>query len=325
MRPYTSHGNPWGDLGFACGYPIVHWHWLNRFYQSRTLPRFLARSVLFAASLAVIRLRGTKMVFTVHNLIPHDCIYPGLHRLINRYMGLVMHRLLVHSEDAVDAVAAVYGGRSKIRIVEHVDFEPVPPVSDGPAGHPAVDALRPPGSRPFVLAFGTVRRYKRLERLLAAADALDKLGIDVVIAGKPAESFEPQVRAWAEGKRNVTLRLGFIEEAELSAWQRAAGAVIFCHAEGSLTSGAAHMALAHGVPVVSSSAIAFQEMIRLGLAFPHDPHDPQSMAEAIAKAIHADRSKFQAQRQAYRDRGSLDTIGRKLRAIYEELLRPTRP
>jgi glycosyltransferase involved in cell wall biosynthesis len=266
----------------------------------------------------IIRLSGTKMVMTVHNLVPHDCKYPSLHRFMDRICGALMGRLIVHTQEAVDVVAETYGARAKIRQVNHVGYNKtqVNPVSIAELR----ESLGCDPSRKIFLSFGTVRPYKRIERIIAAAELFDRLGIDLVIAGKPSSGqYGSQIEELASSKTNVRLRLGFVPDQLLSVYLAAAEAVVFGHT-GTLTSGAAHMALAYGKALLCSDTAAFREMIRLGLAFPCDFEDLESLKSAVEVILTLDKDRFAQACGAYQRRCGPESVGPQLRAVYEQLL-----
>jgi glycosyltransferase involved in cell wall biosynthesis len=83
-------------------------------------------------------------------------------------------------------------------------------------------------------------------------------------------------------------------------------------------------ALAAGVPVISSNVCGMPFMIEEGrTGYLIDPEDPRMLAERLARLLADDglRARFgQAAREAARQRFHPDSVARKTRAVYEELL-----
>jgi glycosyltransferase involved in cell wall biosynthesis len=259
------------------------------------------------------------MLLTVHNLFPHDSRFRLIHSVANRTLGLLMDRLLVHSPEAAETVAKHYGGHRKIRCIEHVDYGSCtsPPLDKSQAR--ARLQLSP--QETIVAWFGELRPYKRVELLIQAADRLSELGIHLLIAGRPqSEEYGKTIASLASDRRNIRLQLQWLSEEDLAQTLSAADAAIFAYAE-SLTSGAAHMALVYGLPIVAPQTVAFAELARLGLAFTFSSAaDPSAIAAAASRAVEVDRTLFEAASRAYRARCSLESVGAQLRDIYEELL-----
>jgi glycosyltransferase involved in cell wall biosynthesis len=278
----------------------------------------MVKSLLFTISMLIIRLSGTKMVMTIHDLIPHDCRHPSLHRFMNRVCGALMNRLLVHSPEAIDVVADSYGAQSKIRYLNHVSYEQV---QTDPASVTRLrESLGGDPSRKIFLSFGTVRPYKRVEQIIAAADVFDRLGIDLVIAGKPSsDKYGCQIEELASSKPNVRVRLGFVPNQLLAVYLAVAEAVVFGHTD-TLTSGAAHMALAYGKPVLCSDTVAFRKLIKLGLAFGVDFDDFESLRSGAERILSLDKDRFAQACKQYQTGCAPESVGPQLRAIYEELL-----
>lgn len=110
-------------------------------------------------------------------------------------------------------------------------------------------------ARPFVLALGSRARHKNLALLIAAADDLDALGIDVIIAGGDTGIFTAEQ---LEGKPNVRL-LGRVSDDDLAYLLDRA----LCLAFPSLAEGFGLPiveAMTRGCPVVASHCASMPEV-----------------------------------------------------------------
>lgn len=323
-RRNQFHPNPINALAWARSSAIIHWHWLNGHYNGRTPLRFLIRTFLFTLALLRARLAGTKMVLTVHNLVPHEHEYRRLHMLANRICGRLMHRLIVHNQASLPIVEAAYGARGKVSVVEHIDYGPAlsAPALDRQA---ARERLGWSTSRRYVLFFGQVRPYKGVSTLVRSATFLPD-DVTIVIAGKPQSlELEEELRSLANHSAQVALDLRFIPAEELSYYLWASDVAVFPYSE-SLASGAAHLALAHDLPIVAPRTPAFAELIELGLATGClDVRNPKKVTEAIETSLRQNRDQWRDACRRYRHRCSAENVARKLASIYSGLLsRPGR-
>jgi len=317
--PMVHHTNPFRSLFWVRHYRIVHWHWLSSHYQGRNAPRFVLRTIAFTACLLAIRLHGTKMVITVHNLYPHEHKYPRLHRFAARLIGILVNQIIVHSRHAALAIQPLYRQARKTVAVEHVDYSSTIKKPQGNRRYyKRIFGLNV--NRPAVLFFGQIRPYKGVEWLLSSADLFEASGIDVLITGSPIDaSYGDRITAVCENHANVRCRLEFIPDDELSDILRAADVVVFPYTN-ALTSGAAHLALAHDVAIVAPSCTAFQELIDLKIAIPIRFQTNAGLIQAVREALNVDRNTWLLRNSEYLRRCSKTAVGQKLADIYRSMM-----
>ncbi|MGH8872821.1 MAG: glycosyltransferase family 4 protein [Acidimicrobiia bacterium] len=108
-------------------------------------------------------------------------------------------------------------------------------------------------ARPLVfLAFGLVRRYKRLEELIAAFRTLDRRDILLIIKGRAVESgYADELWRLADEDDRISLDLGFVDD-EMVAPVFAAADVVALTQRDVLTSGSLILAMSMGRPVVAA-------------------------------------------------------------------------
>jgi len=172
----------------------------------------------------------------------------------------------------------------------------------------------------LALFFGQIRPYKGVEWILGSADLLDAFGIDVLIAGSPIDSrYRDQLAATCENHANVQCRLEFIPDDDLSDILRAADVVVFPYTN-ALTSGAAHLALAHEVGIVAPRCTAFEELIDLGICVPIRDLTNTGLVQAVDEALKVDRDSWLARNREYLQRCSKTAVGQRLADIYRAQL-----
>lgn len=317
LRDAKHHTNPARSLSWAWGTPLVHFHWLQGLYIGRSGWRFAARSLIFLLVLSGLRLSGTRLVLTVHNLVPHEHRHRKLHRLVNVLVGKLMHRLIVHSEPAGGAVGSEYNAPGKIVVIEHIDYgNPTAAITKGQARR----KLSLPLERKLLLFFGNIRLYKGVDHLIDAAGSLDKLGYDLVIAGRPhTETLARSLEEATAGQTNIHLRLGELSNERLSNYLIACDMAAFPYQAG-LSSGAAHLALSHNRPILCSSSLAFEHLVSEGIALSWEPSNHSDLCKAATKALSLDHGTWAKNVAAYRARCHHTSVGSRLKQVYAELL-----
>ena len=197
------------------GYRCLHLHWLFKFVLpgSRRFPslRRLARWQ-FTFFLVWSRLLGIKIVWTAHNVLPHQQVFDDDARarraLTARSVGVIAHH-----EATLDALRALGCRLRRTAVIPHGMPQPrsrVDAVLPRPAGDLAPAVL----TGVFV---GNVEAYKGVEDLLAATADARVDGISLVIAGECRDAhLAAALRRLAHASRvPVMLRLVRLSDDEL--------------------------------------------------------------------------------------------------------------
>jgi glycosyltransferase involved in cell wall biosynthesis len=258
---------------------VVHLHWaeiLYRFDRGPVRLRPLAswlRLGISATRIAVARTLGYRIVWTVHQVYPHE--RRGRER--DRAAALVLARLanvvIAHDEATAEVVRRELGVTA--RVVPHGSY-----VGFYPPGRPR-DEVRAELGLPqdaFVfLCFGELRGYKGVERLLKAFRMLGP-GVRLVVAGNPKD---PGVRAAIEAVRDprVVPLLQWIETDRVGELFGACDAAVLARTDGG-TSGSLVLACSLGVPTVAANLPAYRDLA----AWHFEPTAPHGLAAALAKA-----------------------------------------
>ncbi|MCG6948096.1 MAG: glycosyltransferase family 4 protein [Acidobacteria bacterium] len=147
---------------------------------------------------------------------------------------------------------------------------PLPPPEIGtlPSREEARKALAIPADRRVALFLGLIRSYKGADLLIEAV-ARQPEGSDwlLVVAGEPWENLGPELRSRVSGlgiEERVQLRLGWVPESEVPTLLAAADLVVLPYLSGS-QSAVAPLALASGLPVLSTRVGGLAEVVRDGV------------------------------------------------------------
>lgn len=233
----------------------------------------------------VLRALGVPLVYTVHNLVPHDAAPSDAARYGRLYRAA--DALVVHSVRSAAALRERWGIRP-----QRIAVVPMGPMLEEWLPIPRDEARRRLGLPPdaeLVLFAGLIEPYKGLGDLIAAFGALAgrRPLAHLAIAGKPNAPFAPyerQLAALGLGAR-TTLDLRFLPEPRLAAYLCAADVVVLPYR--AVTSSAMLLAARRfGCPVVATDVGDLGEIVvdgETGLLAP--PGDPAALARAVERLL----------------------------------------
>jgi len=226
-------------------YDIVHLHWPEYCVNGRGALASLFWSCALFAAMCWARLRGARVIWTVHNLQSHLQQHPAMERwfwkiftaLLNGYIGL--------TENGAEQARRRYRAlRAKPGfIIPHGNIRDAYPgteISREDARLRLGIAL----SAKVIGFFGSVERYKGITELVAAFSAFDDIRAVLCVAGKSYLTTQERTHIEHIAARDgrIRLQLEHIPEADAPPYIRAADLVVLPFRE-ILNSGSAVLTL----------------------------------------------------------------------------------
>ena len=231
------------------------------------------------------RKRGSKIILTVHDLLPHDTgdvytrTFDQLYRMVD---GIICHSDHVKMRLGLEFSVP----EEKVAVIPHGPFFYDLPQT-GLKNTLQSFAVEP--GEILVLWQGIIFPYKGIDLLLRAWEQVEAQSEDacLVIAGTGAPEFLEQIRGQVNelGLKRVKSHFRFISTEELVALYRAADVVVYPY-RAITTSGALATGLALGKAVIASDLPVFRELLIDGEnALLVDPQDSDELACALIKLI----------------------------------------
>ena len=265
MRPFDVEITPLGRRELLRKHDIIHIHFPELIVRwdagIRTTVLDMIKVLL---GLRIAKWRGARIVWTGHDLGPHDMPNPRLYGLYVRGFGRLVDLLVSLSDDATRRLTERYPWLARKRTVtiphgHYRDLYPAPPTKSVARKELDLDE-----DAAVFLLFGQIRRYKDVPGLVRAfgrqlPDARLLLAGAVVVD----ESLTDEVRAAVAEAGNVSAQLRAIPSVEVPLIHAVADVVVLPYAVGSaLNSGAAFLALSMGRPVVVRESGTMRELQR---------------------------------------------------------------
>ncbi|MBK1439496.1 glycosyltransferase family 4 protein [Parapedobacter sp. ISTM3] len=222
---------------------LVHLNWFENVDDSGFFVAF--RSFMRKmAVLAIIRLSGKPLVWTMHNRTSHEKGLAFFSRTLTRLLMRWSHRIVIHSRQSMSVLAEHGEGvRRKSVYIPHPHFIGV---------YGAVrDAANNHGHVLHLLFTGMVKPYKNLELLIDTVGAFGA-SIRLTIAGKAIDQrYQQQIEKQAATAGNVQFFPYFVPDDQLAALLGEADALVLPYdMSSSLNSGTVILAFSYKRTVI---------------------------------------------------------------------------
>ena len=227
---------------------------------------------------------GFRVVWTVHEIHPHTRLSRA-DALAPHIVARLANELIVHDEPTRRAVVATLG-RSPA-VIPHGTFAGVYP--RGQTRDHVRRRLDIPDTAVLVLAFGLIRRYKRLEDLASALALLPQDGstdLVILVAGQAMDGdVLHRLEAAARGDERLRLLPHHVPDDEVVELFEACDAAVVTRTDDG-TSGALVLALSLGVPVIVADTPGYRALADASQAthWFFSANDVHSLADAMRVA-----------------------------------------
>jgi glycosyltransferase involved in cell wall biosynthesis len=222
----------------------------------------------------------------VHNLLPHDVRHRTLEGELFRFLAESADRIHVLGPATLQAAAPLGGlPADRVTVIEHSSYRGVYP--DFVGRDEARRRLGLAADHRALLLFGEIRPYKGLDVLLEAfrTAARSDPRLRLLIAGGVAAAEEGHALL-EECRADPRIVTSFerVPDGDVQVWLRAADVVVLPY-RAIVNSGALHLALTFGRPVVAPVAGEVAALLQPEFAAGFSPGDPADLARAIGVAV----------------------------------------
>lgn len=277
-------------------------------------------SILFL----LLRLFGVKLVFTAHNVLPHE--FNRLDYLSRHIIYRCSKSIIVHSEDIKNKIVGTFNiPPKKISIIPHGNFDQYVPVKSISRAEARVK-LGLENEDKVILFFGYIRPYKGLDLLLDAFEisARENKRLKLVIAGAASSvELENQYKEKVEKiskNGSIVYHPGFVPFDEVAKYFVATDVVMLPY-KAIDHSGIIHLAYSFGKPLIATNVGDFSEIIENGKSgYIVKVNNTECLAETILQSFEngTDLEEMGAYaRKLSETKYSWLEIAKKAKALYE--------
>ena len=256
----------------------IHHPWYH--YMSEDLQEATQKSSAFVGALARAQALGYRVVWSVHNLYPHESTHLHLDRVVRLDLARRANALIVHCEYARKCVKEHFHRTEGVFTAPHGHYIDAYP--NTVTREVARDQLGLEDDQFVYLFFSNVRPYKGIERLLETFNSLPGDHLRLLLAAKVKSDYSKQVvdLAGRIDPRVVVRTAEFFPSEDFQVFMNAADAVVFPFQE-VLTSGSVITAMSFGRPVIVPALGCLTELVDGRMGMVYDPADKGGLRMAM--------------------------------------------
>ena len=255
---------PYSEQKLNSGKGVVwHLHWPDPVVRHRSFVASAVHAIFYLLRVSYVRMRGTQVVWTLHNLMSHDSPHPRLegwfrNRLCALLDGWISMSLSV-KRTAEDLYPVL---RTKpVAVIPHGHYKGVYP--NTVCRVEARKRLNLPEDSQVVLFFGAVRPYKNVPLLAQAFSALKDSKLRLVVAGScKDDDIRRELISIAKREGRINLHLEFVPDDEAQIYLNASDIAVLPFRE-IANSGSALLLLSFGIPIVVPDRGSMTELAEL--------------------------------------------------------------
>lgn len=264
---------------------LLHLHWTSEVLStSSDEGDASARASQFIEELHDLHSQGVRIVWSVHNVLPHLCLFPEVEAQLRSDLAEVADVIHVMAEDTVRETSPYYRlPKEKVIKVPHPSYVGAYP------GYMSRDLARfDLGYEPSDLVFGVVgsiQPYKGLSEFALAVEQEMLVDPDLraVVAGIPGRDEESRhLVTELRHAIHIDLVARRLTDTEVATLVTALDVAVLPY-RASLNSGAALLALSFGVPIVAPTTGSFRQLIEQGLGVGYEPDTSDGLRGAIGE------------------------------------------
>lgn len=274
-------------------YDIIHVHWPDDFLSLASTLRSAAYVGGELAVLSTARATGSKIVWTGHDLGPHESHHPALERLFWRAFPPIVDGFISLSREGLDAAERLIPALEGIprSVVPHGHYRDAYPEPADPAEARAALGLH--CDTPVLLFIGRIRPYKNVPHLVRTFRQWSDSDARLLVVGNPSDdTVGNAIRMAAQHDSRVRLDLRFVPDDVVPRYLAACNLVVLPY-DHILHSGSALLGLSFNRPVLVPARGAMSELREsVGADWVRTYNDtltPKRLRQAVHGAMQAGR------------------------------------
>lgn len=268
---------------------IVHLHWPEAFYRWAGYGSIKQRTKRFLLAVETYKKQGSRIVWSVHNITPHDHVMRGIDYDVYQAIADSTDLFHHHCHCSIKTLADTYNipGQAENLVVPHGHYLSYP---SGISAQQARQHLNIPDDAYVYLHFGAIRSYKGLDALFSAFRKVQHPKKWLLIAGdyqgmsgKGAWRDNLQMQ-WAKRMEpRITLHLHTVPSDNIQTFFAASDALVLSHSRG-LNSGVAVLGMTFGKLLIGPQLGCIEWVLSQGNNLTYPVNSQTGLVDAMTQA-----------------------------------------
>jgi beta-1,4-mannosyltransferase len=242
---------------FRHRYDVFHIHWLEPVTGRHGRLRALLRTAAFLLLLLHLRLRGTSLVWTAHNEMPHASAFPSLDHNVRRMVGYLADVILSLSPSSVEVLKQQFPMKT-VKLTHHGHFVHHFPLRDN---HNAAKTEFGFDEEDFViLFFGQIAQYKNVPVLINTFKELAAPRVKLLIGGYCVDAaLQEHISMLASTNDSIRVTFHRVPDGEVGKYFAASNMTVLPYKR-ILNSSSAVLSLSFGRPFLGPKMNALKDL-----------------------------------------------------------------
>jgi glycosyltransferase involved in cell wall biosynthesis len=264
----------------------LHFHWPSFAYAYRNdLGKTFHALLKFLLFLAIAKINGKEILWTAHNLYPHDkgrWISTAIDAMVRHLITRIARIIFVHGPTARELLSAEFPhAKGKITVIDHGHF--IHFYENQSNKLLARRKVELPVNTYVFLFIGICKKYKNIPELIRAFNQVTGDVMLLVAGNFPDESYLREITDMVKGQESrIRIVAKHIPDDELQFYLNACDAVVLPYSE-ILTSGAAMLAISFGRPVIAPDKGYLKDVIKQDCGILYKAEDPHGLVNALVE------------------------------------------
>lgn len=236
-------------LNDSMDYEIINLNWYESIFKKNYIKAIIEyyNKVKFINKL---KRKGVKIIWTVHNKIPHDGKYTYFAKKLMKLLLIKSDQIVIHCNETINVLKEL---DTSIDIEKKTNYIPHPNYI-GVYEEKEINYREQLGLKDEIvfLFAGQIRPYKNVELIIKAAKEIKDSKVRFIIAGNPSSKiYKRELENLIGNQENIITMFKYIEDDELVPLIKAADILILPYdLKSSLNSGVAILAFTYGKTLI---------------------------------------------------------------------------
>lgn len=263
---------------------ILHLHWLHSFFNKPGRLETLKKFITFFLRLIILKLKGLKIVWTLHEIESHDNPYRFLDWLSAFLVCRFSDAIIIHSKTMESQVLSTYHLRknNKIHVIPHANY--IEQYNNSISREEARKKLDVPDSTFLMLYFGRIKPYKGVLELIDVFKELNQNDVMLFIVGSADQWMTGKVHEKIGDCKAIKFISDYISDDDVQIYMNATDVCVFPF-QNIMTSSSVLLAMSFGKPCILPKMGDMTEILDEEGAFLYESAEKDGLQRAIERAI----------------------------------------